>query len=44
LGGPVERSRWLSFFTDNDRMVVRWKASGTFRGGFGGPSPNWVGR
>jgi predicted ester cyclase len=31
-------------FTDNERMVVRWKASGTYQGGFPGASPDPVGR
>jgi hypothetical protein len=39
FGGPAERSQWLSFFTDNDSMVVRWKSSGTFHGGFPQPLP-----
>jgi len=30
--------------TDEEHMVVRWKARGTYRGGFPGASPEAVGR
>jgi predicted ester cyclase len=30
--------------TDDDHMVVRWKARGTYGGGFPGASPDAVGR
>lgn len=30
--------------TDDEHMVVRWKASGTYRGGFPGASPEAAGR